>query len=216
MLDCAGRASLRAATALSGVERLPPKRCRHPSPFRLWMTDAPLATASPNPPNARDTHHSVGCHQSADPSRSSVFCLVPRLSIPAGWQNVAGGRASPAPPDPMDSILHPGGMPDWSPGASSHRLPFHSICLPFREETIAGDDPGVSLRSTPGYCLPCLRHPGIIQVQTSNINNPQTGPVFAPALGRGSGNLKPQNVVISASHPVALERGRNRPDIRTA
>ena len=33
-----------------------------------------------------------------------------------------------------------------------------AICLPFREDRKWSWDPGVSLRSTPGYHLACLRH----------------------------------------------------------
>jgi len=63
---------------------------------------------------------------------------------PEGWQTVAGGRSGAETPGRQAVGLHPGGMPEFCDPSR--------VGMDYRV-----DDPGVSLRSTPGYCLARLQ-----------------------------------------------------------
>ena len=63
---------------------------------------------------------------------------------PEGWQTVAGGRGGAETPGRQAVGLHPGGMPEFCDPSR--------VGMDYRV-----DDPGVSLRSTPGYCLASLQ-----------------------------------------------------------
>src|SRR5579862_693110 len=82
----------------------------------------------------------VQCHKHS----SAMSYRMQEPCNPEGWQTVAGGRSGAETPGRQAVGLHPGEMPEF--------------CDPSRVgRDYRVDDPGVSLRSTPGYCLASLQ-----------------------------------------------------------
>jgi hypothetical protein len=74
----------------------------------------------------------------------TVVCLIASSQPERLPESSRGSKRSAAPRNRWANVSHPEGVPA-------------QFCDPFRVKIQSPSDPGVSLRSTPGYYLPALR-----------------------------------------------------------